>query len=100
MVNLYDYVTPLSSPYNIQTNGRDTYSPLLYLIFKTSKTRGRGNHSPSLSSPLLSFPPLPSTLFSLQFQTHHKESSNINKKIKVSNPLTKSNLLTKFESTF
>ena len=37
MINLYDYVTPLSSLYNIQTKERDVHSPLPYLIFKTFK---------------------------------------------------------------
>ena len=62
MVNLYDHVTPLSSPLNIQTKGRDVQSSLPYLIFKTSE------HSPCLSSPspLTLYYPLPPN-----FQTHH-----------------------------
>ena len=42
IVNLYEHVTPLSFPYNIQTRGRDIHFPLPYLIFKTSKQRERG----------------------------------------------------------
>ena len=73
MVNLYDYVTPLSSPYNIQTKGRNTHSTLLYLIFKTSK-QGEGATIPFPSPPLSS--PSPLTLFSPpppNFQTHHRD---------------------------
>jgi hypothetical protein len=67
MINLYDYVTPFSSLYNIQTKERDVHSPLPYLIFKTL------NKFHFLPSPL--FPPL--TLYFLpppNFQIHHKGS--------------------------
>jgi hypothetical protein len=39
MVNLYDHVAPLSSPYNIQTKERDIHFPLSYLIFKNPNKR-------------------------------------------------------------
>ena len=58
MVNLYNHVTLLSSPYHIQTKGRDIHSPLSYLIFKTSKQEERVTIP--LPSPLI--PPL--TLYS------------------------------------
>ena len=68
IVNLYNYVTPISSFYNIQTEGRDIHSPLL-LNFKTSKKRSRGKHSlsPSLSSLFSPSPPYPllASLFKL-----------------------------------
>ena len=67
MINLYDYVTPLSSLYNIQTKERVVHSSLPYLIFKTFKQ--------------VPFPPLsfisPLTLYFLpppNFQIHHKGS--------------------------
>jgi hypothetical protein len=53
-------VTPLSSPYNIQTNGREIHSPLPYLIFKTSKQGEGVTIPPSLSSPSPPYPLLSS----------------------------------------
>ena len=36
-INLYNHVTPIFSPHNIQTNERDIPFSFPYLIFKTSK---------------------------------------------------------------
>ena len=46
MVNLNDYVTPLSSPYK----GEGYPFPSPQLNFLNIQTRGKGNHSSSLSS--------------------------------------------------
>ena len=51
MVNLYDHVTPFSSPDNIQRKGMDIHSPLP-LILKASK-QGEGVPFCLLPSPFL-----------------------------------------------
>ena len=59
-------------PYHINkitNNEKTNYFPLLYLILKKSN-KVEDNHSPLLSSPLLSFSLLPSTLLSLQTSKH------------------------------
>ena len=61
IVNLYNCFAFLSSPYNFQTKGRDIYSLLPYLNFKTSK-QGEGTFIPLpsiLLRPLIIYSPLP-----------------------------------------
>ena len=69
---MLDQINYQMYPYHINkitNNEKTNYFPLLYLILKKSN-KVEDNHSPLLSSPLLSFSLLPSTLLSLQTSKH------------------------------